>query len=40
VLDGTEHGVRIGHFQGDALLAAFIVETHNFLLNGTKVEAR
>jgi len=29
---GSEDDVRIGHFQGDAALAAYIVEIHNTLL--------
>ena len=27
--DGSEHGLRIGHFQGDATIAAFLVAVHN-----------
>lgn len=26
--DGSERGLRIGHFQGDAALAAFVVAAH------------
>ncbi len=29
--DGSEEGVRIGHFQGDAAHAAFVVTAHNGL---------
>lgn len=30
--DNGENGLRIGHFQGDASLAAFVVAAHNSLL--------
>lgn len=29
--DGTENGLRIGHFQGDADLGAFMVAAHETL---------
>lgn len=32
IVDGSEEGVRIGHFQGDARLAEFIVTSHNAIL--------
>ncbi|WP_157645483.1 hypothetical protein [Burkholderia ubonensis] len=28
-----ENGLRIGHFQGDASLAAFVVKAHNAILS-------
>lgn len=34
LLDGDEKGIRIGHFQGDAILAEFIVKAHNMMLPG------
>lgn len=30
--DGSEQGVRIGHFQGDAKIAAFVVAAHAQML--------
>lgn len=30
-------GVRIGHFQGDARLAAFVVDVHNAIVQGVAV---
>lgn len=29
--DGTEHGLRIGHFQGDSALGRFVVAAHEIL---------
>lgn len=33
VEDGSEQGLRIGHFQGDANLARFVVEAHALMLS-------
>ena len=33
-----EEGLRIGHFQGDATLAAFVVTVHNAMLAATSSE--
>ncbi len=32
--DGSENGLRIGHFQGDAAIAAFVVAAHDAFRNG------
>lgn len=32
IADGSDTGMRIGHFQGDAKLAAFAVLAHNAML--------
>ena len=32
--DGSENGLRIGHFQGDAAIAAFVLAAHDEFRNG------
>lgn len=36
VSDSDERGLRIGHFQGDAALAAYVVSMHNAALSGSR----
>lgn len=36
VSDSEDEGLRIGHFQGDASLAAYIVSMHNAALAATE----
>ena len=37
--DGSEAGLRIGHFQGDAALAAFVVAAHQAQLEAASAGA-
>lgn len=36
--EGEEPGLRIGHFQGDAALAAYIVAMHHEALAAAKID--
>lgn len=39
VSDSDERGVRIGHFQGDAALAAYVVAMHNAALSDSRARS-